>query len=108
MDEFWAITGIWTAGIVVMLGVLFCGLLLWTRKRNPFGLQRRSGVILVWIVAVTIGSWLLFRRADAQAAVLHQQNIGIPIIYFYFWLLAMVPAPLLGFALSRLSRDRTS
>jgi len=97
---------LWTAGIVVVLSALFCGFVLWTRKRNTFGPQRRTGVIVVWIATVTIGSWLLFIRADAQAALIHQRNIGIPIIYFYFWLLAVAPAPLLGFALSLVFKDK--
>ena len=102
------IAWIWTAGIVVILGTLFCGLVLWTRKRNTFGSLRRTGVIAVWIAAVTIGSWLFFLRADAQAAAIHRQNVGIPIIYIYFWLLAIAPAPLLGFALSRTLRNEAS
>lgn len=99
------IAWIWTIGVITVLGVLFCGVILWTRRRGLLASHRRIAVIALWIVAASIGCHLLFLLADAKAAVGHHQNVFIPIICFYFWILAVAPAPLFGFALSRLFND---
>jgi hypothetical protein len=100
------IAWIWTIGIVAVLGFSFGGLILWMRRWHTFSSLRRTAVIAIWIITVTVSCWLLFMRADAQAAAIHGQNIFIGIIYIYFWLLAILPAPLLGFALSRLFKKK--
>jgi len=46
----------------------------------------------------------LFTRSDAEAARVHNGNIGIPIVYFYFWLLAVIVSPIVGGAAACLFR----
>jgi hypothetical protein len=94
---------LWTLGFVAFAGALFCGLILLARRLQISIFHRRTAVIVLWIVVATAGCWLLFTLADAQAASVHRRNVGIPIIYLYFWFLALVPSPLVGFGMSRLA-----
>lgn len=90
----------WSLGITGVLGALFCGLLLFLQKWTALALIGRTGIFVLWTVAATLIIYLLFIRADAQAAARHQQNVGMVVVYIYLWLLAIIPAPALGFALS--------
>ncbi len=91
---------VWPLGAVGILGTVFCGLWLLSRKWFVSIVSRGAAVFTLWIAAATFSIWLLFTLADARAAVVHQQNVGIAVVYIYFWLLAIIPAPALGFALS--------
>lgn len=93
---------VWTVCVIAAAGALFCGMLLVTRGLRMTRSDRRLAVISIWFFVVTVGCWLLFKRADAEAATIHRQNVGISIVYLYFWLLAVVPAPLVGFGITRL------
>jgi hypothetical protein len=93
---------VWTVGFVAVASALFCGLILLTRGLHMARPDRRMAVILLWIIVATMGCWLLFQCADGEAAIIHRQNIGMAVVYFYFWLLAVVPAPLVGFGMARL------
>jgi len=93
---------VWSLGTVGALGTVFWGLARLSRKWLVSAALRRSAVVALWVAAATLSIWLLFALADARAAVIHQQNVGMAVVYIYFWLLAIIPAPALGFALSRI------
>ncbi len=95
---------LWSLGTIGVLGGLFAGLILLSRMLplpRPF---RILGVVALWLIASTLVCWLLFTRADAEAARIHNRNIGIPIVYFYFWLLAVIASPIVGGAAACLFR----
>jgi hypothetical protein len=94
---------VWSLGTVGVFGIVFCGLVLLSRKWLVPALLRGAAVFVLWVGIATLSIWLLFAQADARAAVIHQQNVGMAVVYLYFWLLAIIPAPALGFALSRIS-----
>jgi hypothetical protein len=90
----------WSFGVVGVLGTLFFGLLLLSRKWRVPTLIGRTGIFVLWVAAATLIIWLLFVHADAQAAARHQRNVGMAVVYIYLWLLVIIPAPALGVALS--------
>ena len=94
----------WTCGAIGFFGVLFCAFILFSRKRHLPDKTRRIIVVAIWVAVCTGAIWLLFIKADKDAAAIHQQNVGMAVVYIYFWSLAVVPSPLVGFALSRLFR----
>ena len=91
---------VWSLGAVGILGIVFCGLMLPSRKWFASIVFRGGAVFSLWIAAATFSIWLLFALADERAAVVHRQNVGMAVVYIYFWILAIIPAPALGFALS--------
>lgn len=90
----------WSFGVVGILGALFCGLLLLLKKWRVPALIGRTGIFVCWVAAATLIIWLIFVQADAQAAARHQRNVGMVVVYIYLWLLTIISAPALGFALS--------
>lgn len=99
---------VWSCGAVIILAALFCGLVLLSRKFRMPHLSRRIFVIACWTTAATLISWLLFARDNGQAALVHGQNAGRAVVYIYFWLLAVVPSPVIGFAVLRITRMQKS
>jgi|SRR5689334_6960463 len=96
---------LWSLGTIGVLGGLFAGLIRLSRMlpvRRPI---RILGVIALWFVGSTFLCWLSFARADAAAALVHGRNVGLPLVYLYFWFLAIVPAPILGGAVACLFRS---
>jgi hypothetical protein len=96
--------GLLSFGTIGVLGSLFAVLILLSRMLplpRPF---RILAVVALWLVVSTLVCWLLFTRADAEAARVHNRNIGIPIVYFYFWLLAIIASPIVGGAAACLFR----
>jgi hypothetical protein len=57
---------------------------------------------MLWLTATTLICWILFERADATAAVIHQRNVGIALVYIYVWLLAALVSPFIVFVFTRL------
>jgi len=88
--------GLWSLGTIGVLGGLFAVLILLSRMLplpRPF---RILGVLALWLIASTLICWLLFTRADAAAALVHGRNVGMPLVYLYFWLLAVIASPIVG------------
>jgi len=95
---------LWSLGMIAVLAALFAGLIRLSRilpAGRPIGIL---GVIALWFLASTSICWLLFTRADAAAALVHGRNAGMPLVYLYFWFLAIVPAPIVGGAVACLLR----
>jgi hypothetical protein len=92
---------LWSIGITAPLGAAFGILIILSRVFRLSAAIRLTGTTALWLVSATLICWLLFEQADAQAAAIHRQNIGMAIVYFYFWLLAVLPAPVVGVVLSR-------
>lgn len=91
-------------GTVSALSGLFAGLIFLSRMLRLSRPIRFLGLISLWLVASTSICWLLFARADAAAALIHGRNTGLPLVYLYFWFLAIVPAPIVGGAVACLFR----
>jgi len=92
-----------TVGTVIVSCALFYGLVALLRRTGLTETQRRGATILIWIAIATVICWLLFERDDAAAAVIHQRNVGMAVMYFYIWLLAVLVSPLIVFTFSRLA-----
>jgi len=92
-----------TFGIFVVSCALFYGLVLLLRQTGWFDMHRRGATIGLWLALVTLICWLLFERQDATAAIMHQCNIGMAVVYLYAWLLTVVASPLIVFAITRLA-----
>jgi len=95
---------LWSLGTVSVLGGLFAGPIFLSRMLplpRPIGIL---AVVALWLVASTLVCWILFARSDAEAARIHNRNIGIPIVYFYLWLLAVIASPIVGGAAACLLR----
>jgi hypothetical protein len=95
---------LWSLATIGALAGLFAGLIRLSRMlpvRRPI---RILGAIALWFVASTATCWLLFARADAAATLIHGRNAGMPLVYLYFWFLAIIPAPILGGAIASLFR----
>lgn len=88
--------GLWSLGTIGVLGGLFAGLILLSRMLSLPRPIRFLALITLWFAASTLICWLLFARADAAAALAHGRNVGIPLVYLYFWFLAVIPSPILG------------
>jgi hypothetical protein len=95
---------LWSLGTIGVLSGLFAGLILLSRMPPLPRPVRFLGLIALWLAASTLICWLLFTRADAEAARVHGRNIGIPVVFLYFWFLAIVPSPILGGAVACLFR----
>ena len=95
---------LWSLGTIAGLGGLFAALILLSRMLPLPRPIRILGTVALWLVASTLVCWILFARADAEAARVHNRNIGIPIVYFYFWLLAVIASPIVGAAVACLFR----
>jgi type VI protein secretion system component VasK len=91
-----------TIGILVVSCALFYGLVLLLRQTPWNDMHRRGATIALWLIITTLICWLLFQRDDAAAANMHRQNVGMPVVYLYVWLLAVVASPLIVLAITRL------
>lgn len=58
---------------------------------SPF---RQLGVIALWVAIVSFGYWLLLQGMAVP-------DVGMAVVYSYFWILAIIPSSLLGYFLSR-------
>jgi hypothetical protein len=95
---------LWSLGTIGVLGGLFAGLILLSRMLPVPRPIRILAVVVLWLIVSTSICWLLFTRSDAEAARVHNRNIGIPIVYFYFWFLAIIASPIVGGAAACLFR----
>ncbi|HWU74033.1 MAG TPA: hypothetical protein VN137_11140 [Sphingomonas sp.] len=95
---------LWSLGTIAVLSGLFAGLILLSRTLPVPRPIRILAVVALWLVVSTLVCWTLFTRSDAEASRIHNRNIGIPIVYFYFWLLAVIASPIVGGAAACLFR----